>query len=461
MTRNISKTILAVMLAGLIVCIAIAVQAKVPVEAASKLKKELTPTGAERAGNKEGTIPPWTGGLSKIPENVNWDPASGNFRPDPFAEDKILFTITAENVDQYKDKLSAGLLGLFQRYPDTWKMNIYPTRRSAAYSEEIYKGTYDNALTAEVVDRNGSMINYWKGFPFPIPQNGSEAVLNYLARPNGAKNLTTMGNGGIVQANGSYPHTNLVRNRFFYLAEDEDVSKEEFNPKAFTSGLLADFLMAGRKGEIYLLLWRGNFQDDDNGSWSYLPGMRRVRRNPNSFYDGVDPVNGNLATNDDSFMYNGKIDRYDWKLNEKKEMFVPYNNYQFVLERNPDLLLTPKHLNPKYLRWELHRTWEVVATLREAEGYRHIYGKRIFYLDEDTWQLLLRDQYDIRGVLWRTAWALGKQFYDVPAYHWTHVVTLDLQVEAYVCGWSTEPDNIEDIPSSYFTPAYLRKMGTR
>ncbi|MNJ62043.1 hypothetical protein D3C77_578630 [compost metagenome] len=52
------------------------------------------------------------------------------------------------------------------------------------------------------------------------------------------------------------------------------------------------------------------------------------------------------------------------------------------------------------MRWELHRVWEVEATV--AGGKRHAVAKRKFYFDEDSWMVLLMDGYDSEGKLWRT-----------------------------------------------------------
>ena len=460
MTRNISKFILAVMLASLMVCITIQVQAKMTVEQAAKLKNELTPTGGKRAENKEGSIPAWTEGLSKIPENVVFDPSKGH-HPDPFTEDKILFTITSENVDQYKDKLTPGQLDLFKRYPDSWKMHIYPTRRTVAFSDKVYKGTYDNALSAELVGDDGSMENYYVGYPFPIPSNGAEAILNFLNRPMGSKNFAYATLAVVVEPNGQQTRSR-VENIFMSLAEG--VSREKFDPEDFTTGFLYAFKTPpGRKGELFLRLFRGDYRKSDAGGWAYMPGQRRVRRAPNVFYDGVDASSGGLMTNDGSYMYSSKIDRFDWKLiKEKKEIFVPYNCYRLDLESNVDLLLTPRHPNPEFVRWELHRVWEVVATLKE--GFRHAYGKRVYYLDEDSWHILLKDAYDTRGSLWRYSFSCGKQFYELPAYRMVSFHNFDKQVDTYYSAGLVNgqpPFDNEDIPTSYFSVQHLRKLGKR
>ena len=103
---------------------------------AAKLGKELTPTGAEKAGNKEGTIPEWTGGDMKAP--AGWKP--GQVRPDPYASDKPLYSIDASNVDKYKDKLSEGQIALIKTLKG-YRMDVYPTRRSCGYPDFVYERT--------------------------------------------------------------------------------------------------------------------------------------------------------------------------------------------------------------------------------------------------------------------------------------------------------------------------------
>ena len=459
MTRNICKTIFSVMLATLLVCTAMPALAKVTAEEAAKLKTELNPMGGERAGNKEGTIPAWTGGISTIPEIINYEAKSGYPHPDPFAEDKILFTITAQNVDQYKDKLSAGILKMFELYPDTFKMHVYPTRRSAAFSEEHYEGMYSNALTAEVIDEYGSVTNFGKGYPFPIPKSGAEAMLNFIHIPHGAKNISADLGGGIIQGNGNYQKVDAVNTLFFQV---EAVPKEQFNPQDYAFGNFVTMNLPGRVGELYLMMDPADYTKNDSVGWSYVPGMRRVRRNPNMFYDGLDATAGGIGTSDDSFMWKGKLDRFDWKLVGKKEMYIPYNTYKIDLPPDYDPLMTPHHPNPEYIRWELHRVWENVATLKG--GARHIYGKRIFYQDEDTWLIGVKDQYDKRGNLWRMSFANGKQYYDFPVFRQTQYYHFDFQVNFYCAFRYTNglpPESYEELPQDYFTVQNLRKMGRR
>ena len=152
---------------------------------AGKLGKSLTPVGAERAGNKDGTIPEWTGGITQPPAGYK----VGMHHPDPFAGDKPLFTITAQNHKQYAEKLGAGQIAMFEKYPD-WKMVVYPTRRSASFPQRTYDMTIKNASTGELVDDGEGVANVAEGFPFPILDSdpakaGMEAIWNHKLKFKG------------------------------------------------------------------------------------------------------------------------------------------------------------------------------------------------------------------------------------------------------------------------------------
>ena len=107
--RMLATAMLAV---GLAVATALPAQAKLTDAEAAKLGADLTPIGAEKAGNQDGSIPAWTGGLTAPPSG--WTAAQGYV--DPFASDKVKFTISAANADQYKDKLTPGTLAMLKKY---------------------------------------------------------------------------------------------------------------------------------------------------------------------------------------------------------------------------------------------------------------------------------------------------------------------------------------------------------
>src|SRR5690554_6052165 len=155
---------------------AITANAAVSEEEAAKLGNELTPMGAIRAGNADGSIPAWDGGYTKVPADFK----QGDRSFDPFADDKPLYTITADNLDQYRDKLTDGIIQLFEDNPDTFKIDVYPTRRTAAAPQYVYDNTRENANRAELKNNGLTVEGAYGGVPFPIPQSGLEVHWNHL-----------------------------------------------------------------------------------------------------------------------------------------------------------------------------------------------------------------------------------------------------------------------------------------
>lgn len=438
--------------------LASSVMAAVSADEAAKLGTTLTPLGAEMAGNADGTIPAWTGGL---PKNAGTVDARG-FLQDPFASEKPLFVITAENVEQYKDKLTPGQLAMFKRYPQSYRMPVYPTHRSATVPDSVIEATKRNATNTVMVQNGNGLANFDTANPFPIPQNGLEVIWNHITRYRGgsAKRFVTQ---ATPQANGSYSLVYFVDEFTFRGAlADVDKSKESNVLFYFKQRVTAPSRLAGNVLLVHETL---DQVKEPRLSWLYNAGQRRVRRAPQVSYDGPGTAADGLRTTDNFDMYNGAPDRYEWKLNGKKEIYIPYNTYKLD---SPDLkyadVVKAGHINQDLSRYELHRVWHVTATLKQGE--RHIYAKRDFFIDEDTWQASAIDHYDGRGTLWRVAEAHNQYYYNhqVP---WYTVETLyDLLSGRYLAlGMKNEEKQAYEFgfpaKESDYTPAALRQAGVR
>ena len=438
--------------------LASSVMAAVSADEAAKLGTTLTPLGAEMAGNADGTIPAWTGGL---PKNAGTVDARG-FLQDPFASEKPLFVITAENVEQYKDKLTPGQLAMFKRYPQSYRMPVYPTHRSATVPDSVIEATKRNATNTVMVQNGNGLANFDTANPFPIPQNGLEVIWNHITRYRGgsAKRFVTQ---ATPQANGSYSLVYFVDEFAFRGAlADVDKSKESNVLFYFKQRVTAPSRLAGNVLLIHETL---DQVKEPRLAWLYNAGQRRVRRAPQVSYDGPGTAADGLRTTDNFDMYNGAPDRYEWKLNGKKEIYIPYNTYKLD---SPDLkyadVVKAGHINQDLSRYELHRVWHVTATLKQGE--RHIYAKRDFFIDEDTWQASAIDHYDGRGTLWRVAEAHNQYYYNhqVP---WYTVETLyDLLSGRYLAlGMKNEEKQAYEFgfpaKESDYTPAALRQAGVR
>lgn len=438
--------------------LASSVMAAVSADEAAKLGTTLTPLGAEMAGNADGTIPAWTGGL---PKNAGAVDARG-FLQDPFASEKPLFVITAENVEQYKDKLTPGQLAMFKRYPQSYRMPVYPTHRSATVPDSVIEATKRNATNTVMVQNGNGLANFDTANPFPIPQNGLEVIWNHITRYRGGSVKRFVAQA-TPQANGSYSLVYFVDEFTFRGAlADVDKSKESNVLFYFKQRVTAPSRLAGNVLLVHETL---DQVKEPRLAWLYNAGQRRVRRAPQVSYDGPGTAADGLRTSDNFDMYNGAPDRYEWKLNGKKEIYIPYNTYKLD---SPDLkyadVIKAGHINQDLSRYELHRVWHVTATLKQGE--RHIYAKRDFFIDEDTWQASAIDHYDGRGTLWRVAEAHNQYYYNhqVP---WYTVETLyDLLSGRYLAlGMKNEEKQAYEFgfpaKESDYTPAALRQAGVR
>lgn len=427
------------------------VESKVTPKEAKKLHYELTPMGAERAGNKEGTIPAWTGGIKQIPK----DYTPGEHHADPFASDEPVLTITQKNYRDYTNHLTAGQIALIKQYPD-YKITVYPTRRSASFPQKIYDFSIKNATTSVLTQDGAGLSNAAVGVPFPIPQNGLEAIWNHLTRFRGEAIKREYIQVSPTE-DGSFNPVKFEQESLQYYAQ-EHPEKENFlflYKQRITSP-------AALAGEVLLVHETSNQVVDPRRAWRYDPGRRRAFRTPTVAYDAPALASDGLATIDNFDMFSGSPDRYNWELKGKKEIFVPYNAYQLHSDQlDYEDIIRPGHINQDLARYELHRVWVVEATLKELK--ENIYSRRTFYLDEDSWQALLVDHYDEDGDLWRVAEAHALNYYEVPVLWSTLDVIHDLRARRYIAYGLDNQEDMYDFSKKMnyrqFTSSALRREG--
>ncbi|ASP38577.1 outer membrane lipoprotein-sorting protein [Bacterioplanes sanyensis] len=423
---------------------------------AAKLNNELTPMGAVKAGS--GDIPAWSGGLTAAPAGHE----KGSKPTNPFPNDKPKFVITAENYQQYAGQLSDGQKAMFEKYPETFRMPVYETRRTAAYPQYIYDATKQNATQTKLVAGGNGLENYVQGAPFPMPESGLEAIWNHIVRYRGGSVRRVVGQA-TPQANGDYT---IVRFQdeftFRNKLSDFDPTQDQNVLFYFKQDVLSPARLAGNVLLVHETL---DQVKEPRKAWVYNAGQRRVRRAPQVAYDGPGTASDGMRTADNFDMFNGAPDRYDWKLIGKQEMYIPYNSYKLKSgDLSYDDIVKAGHINQDLTRYELHRVWKVEATLQD--GKRHIYAKRVFYIDEDTWQASVIDHYDGRGELWRVAEAHSLMYYDYLVPWYALEVLYDLNSGRYLAlGLDNEEDNTYEFgferSQRDYTPAALRRSGRR
>ena len=435
------------------------VLANVSADEAAKLGDSLTPLGAEKAGNADGSIPAWDGGITSAP--AGYEP--GGFHIDPFPGDQPLFEINGSNYQEYADFLSDGQKKLFETYPDTYRMPVYQTRRTASNPQAVYDATKENATRAELLDGGNGLKGAAIGIPFPIPQDGLEAIWNHILRYRGEA-VARFGGQAAVTSGGDY---NVI-------GFDEELLINYAKPGVTPEQLVEDNILfmfkqkvtkpARLAGTALLVHETVDQIKEPRKAWTYNTGQRRVRLAPNIAYDTPGTAADGLRTTDDFDMFNGSPNRYDWELKGKQELYIAYNNYTLHGDQVSYAdILKPNHVNPDLTRFEKHRVWVVEATLKDE--FRHVYQKRVFYIDEDSWQIHVVDMYDGRGELYRVGLAYGVNYYDVPT-HWSTLdVYHDLNSRRYLAIGLDNEEQMYDFtirPSEReFTASALRREGKR
>lgn len=448
------------MLAGMMMGGAAA--AAVSASDAAKLGAELTPLGAEKAGNADGSIPAWDGGLTSPAQAGNPGFKPGQHYPDPYASDKPLYTVTAANMSQYANNLTEGHKKLLQTYKNSFKMIVYPTHRSAASPQRIYDATKRIATTAELAKGGNGVVKAGEGIPFPIPQTGVEVFWNHVLRYRGDVIVRNIGQAPVT-AGGDY--TMVKFHDETMVAYSLPGAKSENLNNTIAYFIQETVAPARLAGEVLLVQETLDQSIENRRAWVYNPGQRRVRRAPNVAFDNPGTNSDNLRTSDQFDIYNGSPERYDWTLVGKKEMLVPYNAYRLASDtlKYKDIL-KKNHINPDLARYELHRVWVVDSKLKP--GKSHLYSRRTLYVDEDSWQILVVDCYDSRGQLYRVQEGHVINYYEVPAL-WTVVETVyDLSNGRYLAlGMDNEEPRSRDFSQKRtiadYQPAALQRRGVR
>ena len=416
----------------------------------------LTPVGAEADANADGSIPAWSGGLSK----AQWPSAfkPGALLVNPFPDDKPLFVITAANAAQYASKLSNSHKMLMSKHPG-YKLPVYQTRRSASYPQPIYDATQANLGKSKLIGSD-ALTGARLGFPFPQPQNGVEVMWNHRTRYRGDSyyGITSQ---AVVTPNGISSRNKAVFRvlfRYGNVKQPGDIETENILVYGIT--WIAQNTR-GRGDFVALFHETANSIKKSRGIWVLLGKIGKMLRIPPIGYDQPYFGSEGLYFIDMIDMYNGAFDRYVWKLVGKRELYIPYNAYRINdgSYKYEQLLKSPT-FNQDATRYELHRVWVIEAT--ERGGKTHAFGKRVFYVDEDSWNAVLVENYDHQGRPWRFQEGHLMTSYDVQSTNSFPIVTYDLKDGRYFVQRLVAEDpppafNLADINDQEFLPAAVKR----
>lgn len=442
---------------------------------------KYTPVGAIRAGNAEGTIPEWSS--TPMPAPAGW--VEGTW-PDPFADEKPLFTITADNYTQYEAKLTAGQIALFKQYPETFRMHVYPSHRTAAADNWVYEATLRQAKNVKLCPETASEgivclsdTVTGGGVPFPRPKDAIEAGWNHFLGWQGI-GLHGFADGALIDTLGNRTNV-IIENRLLWPWWTQAGEMEGDWYTRDGGAMLCDSWQIQQPPRSSGLVFGGcNYaQNVDFQVSLYIPGQRRVRKAPEiGFHDSPSFGSDGQRTVTSRWMwwFGGRKPRHDYTIEGPVEKFVPYNTYKLAQEDvTMDDIFGEKHINQDLIRYELHRVWVLDSTLKP--GQRHLYKRHTAYFDEDTWLGLGFEAYDAKDRLWRVGEQYNFQYYGANVFNAYGDSQIDLINGRYTTfpywytqvknEYSTEPlrvfSKMSDVPYNVeiFTPQGLRKFGTR
>ena len=457
---KLHKTVLAVLVAAGVGATSAAI-AKVPENQAARIGRDLTPLGAEKGGNADGSIPAWTGGLSSPPSNVNYQ--VGMHHPDPFANDPILFTIDANNASQYADRLTGAHKALLDIYGSSYFMPVYKTRRTCTFPENVFAAARNNALVGELAEGGNGVTGAIMSKPFPVPNNAWEIIWNHMLVFINYK-ATRQYAAAIPTASGDYT-LYTVQDEAIVAWNDPTKEKAEDLNNIWALYIAHTVAPARRAGNVTLVHETINMAQQPRLAWQYSPGTRRVRRAPNIAYDNPGVNSDGMFTVDSLGGYNGSPNRYDWTVIGKNEYYLPNNNYRLGSDDlQYDDIIAARHINQEHTRYELQRAWVIEANLKP--GTRHVYARRRMYLQEDSWGVIATELYDTRGQLWRTQEGFPKTAYEVPLCAGAGMAYYDLTNGRYLMGGMINQEPAvnffaTELREDRYTPASIRRLGVR
>ncbi|WP_227816280.1 DUF1329 domain-containing protein [Nitrogeniibacter aestuarii] len=450
---------------SLMVLAAVAMTGNLHAAEASLLGPGLTPLGGEAAANKDGSIPAWAS-EQVLADGWSYGKPRGDFFK--FKDEKPKFTIDASNADTYADRLTPGQRALFKQKPD-YKMEVYPTHRYCSAPDFVLENTKQNVTEGKIAADGWSLGDaIVPGIPFPQPKSGLEVLWNSKMRYLGVgivfPSLWTM----LSPRKGADDWIEAESTQTIYYPSGEKGSRRfsELQPIEFYTyfAYLSPTALAGQALSII------TYSNKGNDTFYYFPGQRRVRRMPSYAYDAPQIGFENQYTLDEPRMFNGTPDRFDWTLKGKKEIYVPYSSfgmYDSSVERHQ--VMTPNGPVSAARRYELHRVWEVEATVKP--GVRHVAPKRTYYFDEDSWVIVAAEDYDAQGNLWKVRESYTIPVAETGSCDGSAFVQYDLasgrvvydqgSLGAKPMKWAVESGDNPKLSADFYTPDNLRAVSAR
>jgi hypothetical protein len=402
----------------------------------SSLGAGLTPMGAETAANADGSIPAWTGGLTSVPAGIDIvTRGEASYVPELFPNEQPLLVIDQNNMAAHAAQLSEGVMAMMTKYG--FKIEVYPTHRTAAAPQWVYDNIAKNHGTAGFTaqDSTGGRFgfeNAYGGVPFPVPDTsnpltaGAQIVWNHNTKWWCEANIIANQSWSVSDGQQSMAFADIDHYKYPYYNPNGPEAGYDGAIYKCVSPYTGPENLVGQNIIIWAFI---NPYQNPQEVWELLNGQGRVRRAPEASFDTPASQTNGIANYDEYYGFNGSLERYDWTYIGKQEMYVPYNNNR-LYGAAPQQALLQHFLDPSLVRWEKHRCWVVEAKLHPGEG--NVLAKRRLYVDEDTWAICMVDAWDGHDNLYKVNLVYNNCRPDLPNVIFGNNTVHNLQTDNYV-----------------------------
>ena len=320
--------------------------------------------------------------------------------------------INHTNWSQYQNYLTDGEIGLWQgkwfwKMPPDAQINVGPTvvYPLPAPFVELSEKYGDQTHLDKRPDGRWVLKNYVAGVPFPIPDDPNKGQklltnLNYRIQPHLIAGFAD--SGALL----SVCNLDALSNAFCWKL-DYDVRQLAYNwepgvprtEEGAAGAWLGQWLDVAEPEQFryatdLILLWQDNLQIEDN--YLFVPALRHSLRLSDAAHCARIFTFADYTHDDVRGGWNGGIADFDATFVKRMQLLAltQLNNEDGAFPDNYNMPLG--WAKPSWGNWELRDTWVIDVRPIAAIGNRYCYGKRIVYLDTNTYAPLAQDLYNTK-----------------------------------------------------------------
>ena len=388
--------------------------------------------------------------------------------------------ITKANVDKLRDLVPPGVEWCVKH---GMVMRVVPSQK-VEWNKAYRDATEKYAGQTKLAPDGRSLVGHVAGMPFPTidpndPQIALKIMWNFEYKPyvtddedlrNFAADTGSVGDNGALHVERHFLLDHL-RTLWYTARLYIDPKPELANPDGVRSKeslhpILEPFDLKG-VGETSIRYLNPDRQDD---TWLYLPSLRRVRRLSSA--QRSDALFGQDTDTDSYGGYAGQIPWFEWKYLGEKEVLASFHSEAFPV---------------KYCEgngFAFCDTWEkrMVYVLEGVPKIpQYAYGKRLLFIDKETYLIPFSDLSDRSGPLWkvwisqfafkkRATAAYGNEYPDEMPFN-PSITMVDMQLSHATRaalpspkypgeqGWYFNQGSTAGLTEEFFTVAHLIEAG--